>query len=354
MQGIAINAHMRPVTQVLFNNDGDLLFSVAKEPVVNVWYTKTGERLGSFDGHKAVAGCDVNFSSTLLATAGLDLKTILWDVQTGKQLTVVEQLSPCRAVGFSHDDRMLFAVCDKKMSQPATIHFYHLPDSLGTKPVRTEFNPFVTYKDNDESITCCIWGPTNQHVYFGTEKGTMVLLDVETQKEICTQFPHGDVINKLHFDANYYTLVSASKDHTAKLFDFRDIKSFQSYKSDLPVNDASISPLADHVILAGGTEAQDVTTTGGQSKFEVKFYHKVQETLLGQVKCHFGTINSVQFHPSGRGFASGAVDGFVKVYDFPRSYYQAVGHQPLFKHKSLILSNEDEDMDEAEEDEVEE
>lgn len=330
MKPIALHGHMKPVTMVKFNKEGDLIFSTSKERRgVSVWYTNTGERLGIFEGHQSVSGCDVNQTSTLLATAGFDLKTILWSVETGEQLAVIEQPAPCRTVEFAHGDRLLLAVNDKKMGQQAAIHIYNLPVSLGVEPPKAKFNPTQTFNSSDE-ICFATWGPTNDTIYFSSADGSVCILDVETNKEIRTAIPHKDEVRKIHFDPNYYTLITASKDKSSMLLDARNLSVVQTYHNDMPVNDAAISPTGDHVIIGGGTEAQDVTTTGGQSKFEVKFHHKVYGDHLGSMKCHFGTINTLAFHPSGRGFASGAVDGFVKLNMFEESYFSSPGASAMW------------------------
>ena len=41
-------AHSRPVTSIKFNRDGDLLFTAGHDGQVNVFYTDTGERLGTY------------------------------------------------------------------------------------------------------------------------------------------------------------------------------------------------------------------------------------------------------------------------------------------------------------------
>lgn len=58
-----------------------------------------------------------------------------------------------------------------------------------------------------------------------------------------------------------------------------------------------------------------VTTTSQRAgKFESRFWHKIFEEEVGRVKGHFGPINTLAVHPQGRGYASGAEDGFVRVH----------------------------------------
>jgi len=45
------SGHERSLTQIKFNQEGDLLFSCSKDHIVNVWFTHNGERLGTYDGH---------------------------------------------------------------------------------------------------------------------------------------------------------------------------------------------------------------------------------------------------------------------------------------------------------------
>ena len=55
------------------------------------------------------------------------------------------------------------------------------------------------------------------------------------------------------------------------------------------------------MVLGGGQEAMDVTTTSTRiGKFDARFFHTVFEEEIGRVKGHFGPINSTAFHPDGK------------------------------------------------------
>ena len=58
---LMLHGHERSITQIKYNREGDLLFSSAKDPQPNVWYSLNGERLDSFRGHTGAVWCiDVN------------------------------------------------------------------------------------------------------------------------------------------------------------------------------------------------------------------------------------------------------------------------------------------------------
>ena len=55
------------------------------------------------------------------------------------------------------------------------------------------------------------------------------------------------------------------------LWDTETLELLKTYKTERPVNSAAVSPLYDHVVLGGGQEAMDVTTTSTKSgKFDAR------------------------------------------------------------------------------------
>ena len=49
---ILLKGHERAITCVVYNNDGDLVFTAAKDQIPTLWYAKTGERIGTYQGHQ--------------------------------------------------------------------------------------------------------------------------------------------------------------------------------------------------------------------------------------------------------------------------------------------------------------
>lgn len=346
LSGLALHGHMKGVTMLQFNRDGDMLFSSSRDTNCSVcgWYTKNGKLLGSYttvgtDSKRtydpAMVALDCNRQSTLLATASAGEETMIWSVETGALLgTIGRSMSSGSSVGFSHDDRQLMVATKGRSSTMSSIALYNLPFSVppvgeDIAPAKTSFNPTFTH-EIEEKITWASWGPTNQHIYY-CEGGFMNILDVEVNKVVRSKEIHEDgQINRFKFDKDYLTLATAGEDCRACLLDHRDLTIMQTYESDVPINDISISPKSDHVILGGGMDAAAVTTQGGQSTFDIKFYHKVHGNQLGQLRCHFGTITAMSFHPDGRGFASASYDGLIKLFRFDENYGNAPGANPVW------------------------
>lgn len=52
-----LHGHERAITQIKYNREGDLLFSVAKDHKPTVWFSANGERLGTYNGHSGAVWC---------------------------------------------------------------------------------------------------------------------------------------------------------------------------------------------------------------------------------------------------------------------------------------------------------
>lgn len=312
-----LHGHERAITQIKYNREGDLLFSAAKDSQPNVWYSLNGERLGSFKGHNGAVWCiDVNWDTTKFLSGAADNFLKLWDTQTGKCISDISTNTAVRACQFSYTGKQVMFTTDQTMGHPCEIHIYD---------VNSFSEPVCVMQVHGPKVTSALWGPQDKTIITGHENGDLCHWDVKSgENTFVIDKEHSKQINDIQMSTDQSMIITASKDNTAKLFDSRTLDKLKTFKTDRPVNSAAMSPIKPHVVLGGGQEAMDVTTTNTRiGKFDARFYSITLEEEFGRVKGHFGPINSCAFHPDGKGYSSGGEDGYVRVHNrFDTSYFQ--------------------------------
>lgn len=320
------------MTQVKYNADGDLLFTASIDKVVNVWYSHNGELLGSYRGHTgSVFSVDINKNTTLVATGSSDGTACIWNAQTGERLFAWETVSTVKCAQFSPDGTKLVLVTDNNFGRKSTVQVYEINTELGDGgdncPAKTQSTEPLIKIENTEfpTFTTGAWCYDGKHFIAAHKDGSISKYNLEqsTGGKLVEHLKiHDDVITDLQmsFDRTYF--LTASRDKTAKLFDCDTLKQYKTFADRAPLNSASLTPIKDFVILGGGQDAGSVTTTTAQEgDFKSKFYHKIFEDLLGEVKGHFGPINSISVDPKGKSYATGGEDGYVRLHHFDKQYY---------------------------------
>lgn len=218
-----------------------------------------------------------------------------------------------------------------RIGAPATVKIVKLAEDInqqGTEIMQTLGCDESGHKHTG-NIVGLQWSATNEHLVTCSDDCTIRMWDVETGKQVgIIDEDHTKKINSMSMSACRTHFVSCSSDTTAKLFDLHRMRTappgkqaIKTYRTNAPVNSASISPDLDHVLVVGGQEAADVTTTVADAgKFEIRIFHKIFEEQLGTVKGHFGPVNCVSYAPDGRGYVSGGEEGFIRVNHFDNDY----------------------------------
>jgi len=316
MRPIILKGHERSITHVKYNREGDLLFSCSKANFPCVWYSNSGERVGTYNGHNgAVWSLDVNYDSTLLLTASADMSTKLWDAETGKELFNISCKAPVRWVEFAEGDRQFLMLTDQVMGQNSTVHIHNISadGKLSGNPTEIVV-PGV-------KLTQAVWGPMGKTIITSAEDGGIRVFDPITRKLVEERKDHSKSISRMTMDKHRLFFVTASKDQCVKLYDATTLNPLKTYDTGRPVNAASISPLKEHVIIGGGQSAEAVTTSSANSsQFKVRFFHKIFQEELGSIAGHFGPVNTLSFSPDGKSFASGSEDGYIRLHHFDQNY----------------------------------
>ncbi|TAQ90711.1 hypothetical protein B7494_g1009 [Chlorociboria aeruginascens] len=322
MRPTLLQGHERALTQIKYNRDGDIIFSTAKDQHICAWYAHNGERLGTYHGHQgALWTVDVDPTSTIIASGAADNTVRLWDIKTGKCLKVWDFNTAVKRVEFSEDGSQLLAVTEKRMGFLGTIVVFDI--KLDVDAEQSDERA-LTITCEDSKATVAGFSFMSKYIIAGHEDGSVSQYDAKTGEQLDNVQAHEPdmEIKDLQWSPDRTYFITASKDKTAKIINARDLEVMKTYVADTPLNSASITPKKDYVILGGGQAAMDVTTTSTrQGKFEARFYHKIFEEEIGRVRGHFGPLNTVAADPQGKGYASGGEDGYVRVHQFDKGYF---------------------------------
>jgi translation initiation factor 3 subunit I len=334
MKIIVLKGHGRGITQLKFNREGDLLFSASKSKEINLWWAKDGERVGSYHGHNgAVYAIDVNRKSSRLISAGADNKAKVWDVELGTELYSINLSTPGRAIEFAQGDKKFMLATDAVMGYSATIQIF--PFSEETSGLSNAPLGVINLAPSRLKVLDLAWGPLNKHIFATTDNGKVLVFDSETLEkvhEICDN--QGDCeVKRITMSKDRMCFLTACTDKTVRLYDSRTFKQIKLYETGRPCNSADLYPTPDldHVLLAGGQSADQVTTTRvDPTQFASRVHHKIFQEELALIPGHFGPVNDIRYNPNGDSFATGGEDGYVRLNIFDDTYFKGLSNEIYF------------------------
>ncbi|CAM9284559.1 unnamed protein product, partial [Phaeothamnion confervicola] len=262
---ILLKGHERSITCVVYNPDGDLIFTASKDHVPVLWFAETGERVGTYNGHQgAVWDLAVNFDSTRLLSASADATARLWDVESGADLVVYSHRGPVRSVAWAEGGERFATISDPFVESPGYVSVYLTP--TGVDPSQYEKIAAVEIELPPKlKATRVAWSALNEKLIVSYEDGAIRTFDPATGRELQCAQVHSKSINRIHLNKDKTLLLTSSKDYSAKLVDPDTLEILKTYQTERPVNAAVINPTKDHVLLGGGQDAMSVTTTSGRS-----------------------------------------------------------------------------------------
>lgn len=333
--------HERPITLVKFNQDGDFFISCAKDGEVALLRTDNCELIGTFNPQGtnpgAIYAIDITKDSKHVVVAGADGKLVFFKF-SGEQVQVLNHGGILKYVEFNQKPGHQNMVCtcnDKFKSQSeGSIPNRLMIWSWLNKNGEPKMEKLLTIaEDLPMKATKVKWGPYDESLISIFEEGQVILWDSTNGRMLSKIDAHQSPVTSLNFDRDRMLMITSSKDTSAKLWalDQDEPELIKTYKTDRPLNDAAIYPLVGvesdtepkyHVLLGGGQDAKDVTTTAASSgKFEATIWHMIYEEEIGSIKGHFSPINSVAWFPDGRGFVTGAEEGICRVVHLDNDYF---------------------------------
>jgi translation initiation factor 3 subunit I len=362
---VQLGGHKRPITVVMYNYDGDLIFTASKDSSmaagdsnITLWLVETGERVGTYQGHSgAVTSLDITRDSRFLLSGSADGTVRVWEALTGAQVAVVntDGNAPCQSVAWAEGEREFAVVTNKFSAYEPKVRVYgfdpNSPPGSMVGPSRFEFS-IVGERETECNYTKCAWMPMNDSLLLSMEHGVLRQVDLAT-REVKEWSEHSKYITSISFNSTKTLLLTTSKDATAVLWDVEQMEVRNRYTTDVPINAGALSNFKEHIILGGGIEARDAATQGREGGFEVRFFDLVHAKELGRVKGHFSPINAVAFSPDGWGFCSGAEEANARLYKLDTDYLK-LGEEDNLDDPALTTAMEDGTFESLEKEEEEE
>jgi WD40 repeat protein/serine/threonine protein kinase len=323
---LTISAHTLGVTCLGFSPDGQLLVSGSHDQTVRLWDANTGEPIRVLRGHSqrvgyvgfAVGGTrvvsasdddvvkiwNVDFGGTLhtltgdrvacvspdgskLATSGRHTTITLWDIETGKLLSKMKELTTfVTDMSFSGDGRKLATTDGDWMA------VWNVP----TGKVLT------AHRSVGHAITNISLSPDGQRIASASSDDTIKLWDAGKFQELATFKGHAKDVTSVCFTPDGRRLISASEDKSIKFWDTASDNTCLTMPQLSPVKGLAIHPQGDQ--LAAANEDQTIRLWNARTGAELR-------TLRG----HTGPVRSVSYRPDGKQLASGSDDQTVRLWD---------------------------------------
>lgn len=107
---------------------------------------------------------------------------------------------------------------------------------------------------------------------------------------------HVKEIQDLVLNEDRTLCMTSSKDKKVKIWDAMDnFDQLTEIEHVANANSCAFNPSSryNHIAVAGGDDAKNVTTSGGTGNFECYFYNLISQETIGNFKGHFSPVNSI-------------------------------------------------------------
>jgi WD40 repeat protein/transcriptional regulator with XRE-family HTH domain len=278
------------ILSAAFSPDGNFLATCDTDCNLRLWQVQTGKLLSIFQGHNNwVRTVAFSPDGKTLASGGADCTVKLWDVREGKCLrTCTGHGNEVYSVAFSPQGNILAS-----SSGDRTIKLWDV--SIG--------NCLRTLHGHTDSVRSVAFSTDGKIVASGSADRTVRFWDVRNGKCLKTCTGHTDSVRSVAFSADGKILVSGSSDRTVKLWDGKSGQYLKTYTGHSGGVYSVAFSLDGHTLATGSGD------------HTIRLWDCRTDQCLKTLHGHTNQIFSVAFNPNGQTLACVSLDQTVRLWD---------------------------------------
>ena len=335
MKPLVLKGHSKPIKDLQFNKDNDLLFSASSDRLITLWSSEYGERIGTYLHDAAVYTMSIDDQSKYLTSGDSTGCVYIWEASNGTLIhkLLMPNVPSIRSVNFNYkNDLLSIAYGGRTTKSESIIDIYKFDDLLkkekNTKPLKTIKIP------NNDKIAKTRWCDLDKLIIVASETGILYKYDYDTTKLLLEKKIHDKIIMDIDISPKEELIMTAAKDGKAKVIDpdtFDIMSELFPQNPERNINACRFSPLISeedekkvkyHAFIAGGQESRDVTTTASKKGgFETLIYDCMFGCELGAILGHFGPVNALAISSDAELLASGSEETSIRVHRINNEEY---------------------------------
>ncbi len=285
--------HSRPVPEISFTPstpDGYFLISSCLDNRAMIRDGATGDWIGTLIGHKGAAwSARLNSSANLAATGAADFSAKLWDAIDGSELYTFTHRHIVKSVRFSNDSQFLFTGGQEKKIR---VFDLNAPEAAPQM-----------FEGHGASVLVAAPLPDSNLILSAAQEADLRVWDRRTGQLAQTISTDAAAVAGVHISLDGSTLSVATAGN--KKVAFYSTSDFSLIKSHtLPVQ-------ADCI---GFDPVHSRFATGCDNELWLRLYDLDSANEIACLKGHHGPVRSIAFTESGMNFASGSVDGTIRIW----------------------------------------
>ena len=288
----------------VFSADGSFLLTKGGDGVY-LYNTSTWEREKEYvyyysledKVYSALYSIAISPDGKHFVTASADCTVRIWDIETGKVLSVYE-----------HDDRVTSAVYspDGKMivtgSWDGSVRCWAADGTRELKRLCLPQSNSPMYSCIDDDVRSVSINHDGTRIICGTSDNKIYMWDVDTGNLINTFSGHHGWVNSVCFSPSGDYMLSASNDKTVRLWSLKSADSIILRGYESAITSIAYSPTGD--TFAAGTRDNTIHLWDAETNNELR-----------QFVGHTDYVNAVSYSPDGRMLVSGSGDKTVRIWE---------------------------------------